>query len=505
MVLAVAERGRSRGRLRRPFWRQGPAACALAATFALEFGPMSERAITAREEDYSLQLGRTLRSRHVAMIAIGGIIGAGLFVGSSTSIATVGPAVVVSYALAGLVILLVMRMLSEMAMVRPDAGSFTELTRVALGSWAGFVSGWLYWYFWVMVVPIEAIAGAVIIREWLALPAWQIGVALLATMTAVNLMSTRSYGEFEFWFASLKVAAIVAFIAVGAAYLLGVGGQGPRALDDLAAHGGFAPNGVVAVLAGVTSVIFALCGAEIATIAAAESAEPARTIARMTASVALRILLFYVVSIGLIVAIVPWRDIVPGNSPFATALERVGIPFAAIIMKGVVLVAVLSCLNSAMYVTARMLFVLAAKGDAPRALVALNRRRVPARAILVASLFGYLALAASVLSPEIVFSFLVNASGATMLIIYLIVAIAQIRQRQALERAAPRQLAIRMWLFPYLSWAVIAAIAAVLAAMAFTPGLASQFYSSVALLAVVAVAFAVRARPRTQGGAAVDR
>ncbi len=446
--------------------------------------------------EYDGALPRALRSRHVAMIAIGGIIGAGLFVGSSTSIATVGPAVIVSYALAGLVILLIMRMLSEMAVAWPHVGAFSEFTRVALGDWAGFLTGWLYWYFWVVVVAIEAIAGAVIVQQWLPFEAWQIGVVLLALMTGVNLLSTRSYGEFEFWFASLKVGAIVVFIVIAAAYASGFTSPTGATFANLTIHGGFAPFGVVSVLAGVTSVIFALCGAEIATIAAAESAEPARTIARLTGTVALRILLFYVVSIALIVSIVPWREITPGYSPFATALQYMAVPGAATVMNAVVLVAVLSCLNSGMYVTARVLFNLAARGDAPRALVTLNRRRVPMRAILIGSLFGYLALAASVLSPQVVFSFLVNASGAIMLIIYLFVALAQIRQRRMLEQSEPERLMIKMWLFPYLSYAVIAAILAVLAAMAFTPGLASQLYCSLGMVAVFVAAFLVSRRVR---------
>ncbi len=446
--------------------------------------------------EYDGALPRTLRSRHVAMIAIGGIIGAGLFVGSSTSIATVGPAVIVSYALAGLVILLIMRMLSEMAVAWPNVGAFSEFTRVALGDWAGFLTGWLYWYFWVVVVAIEAIAGAVIVQQWLPFDAWQIGVVLLALMTGVNLLSTRSYGEFEFWFASLKVGAIVVFIVIAAAYASGFTSPTGATFANLTIHGGFAPFGFVSVLAGVTSVIFALCGAEIATIAAAESAEPARTIARLTGTVALRILLFYVVSIALIVSIVPWREITPGYSPFATALQYMAVPGAATVMNAVVLVAVLSCLNSGMYVTARVLFTLAARGDAPRALVTLNHRRVPMRAILIGSLFGYLALAASVLSPQVVFSFLVNASGAIMLIIYLFVALAQIRQRRVLERTEPERLVIKMWLFPYLSYAVIGAIVAVLGAMAFTPELASQLYCSLGMVAVFAGAFVVSRRVR---------
>lgn len=430
-----------------------------------------------------------LHSRHVAMIAIGGIIGAGLFVGSSTSIATVGPAVVVSYAIAGTVIMLVMRMLSEMAVIHPGAGSFTELVRIGLGPAAGFVAGWLYWYFWVIVVAIEAIAGAVILHLWLPFPVWAIGCALLAGMTVVNLFSARSYGEFEFWLSSIKVAAIVTFILVAGSWATGLTSPNGQTFGNLTAHGGFAPHGWGAVLGGATSVIFALCGAEIATVAAAESHAPAKTIARMTGSVAMRILLFYVLSILLIVAVQPWTTIVPGRSPFATALGLMGIPGAEAIMNAVVLVAVTSCLNSGLYVTSRVLFGLSRHGDAPQALVMVNRRGVPVRATLVASSFGYAALAASVLSPEVVFSFLVSASGALMLVIYLLVAFAQIAERRRIEATEPDRLVIRMWLFPWASYAAIAAMVAVLIAMAFVPDLRAQLVASAVTVALVLGAF----------------
>jgi len=427
------------------------------------------------------ELGRSLKARHVSMIAIGGIIGAGLFVGSSTSIANAGPAVILSYALAGTIVLLVMRMLSELAVAIPGIQSFPEFSRIGLGHWAGFLSGWLYWYFWVVVVAIEAIAGAVIMQNWIDLPVWMIGVVLMGLLTVVNLMSTKSYGEFEFWFSSLKVAGIVAFIAIAGAYALGLNGVGGQTFGNLTAHGGFAPNGWSAVLASTTSVIFALVGAEIATIAAAESAEPSRTVARMTSTVALRILIFYILSILLIVAVVPWTSIVPGTSPFATALSVMGIPGAATIMNLIVLIAVLSCLNSGLYVTSRVLFTLAAKGDAPQALVSVNRRKVPVRAILIASTFSYVALAASVLSPELVFSFLVSASGALMLIIYLMIAASQIRLRRHFEAAAPERLTIRVWLFPGLSYVTVLAICVILGAMAVTPKVSFEFWASLAI------------------------
>ena len=423
-------------------------------------------------------LGRSLRTRHVTMITIGGIVGAGLFVGSSTSIATIGPACIVSYGVAGLVILFVMRMLSELAAAHPGTGSFTEFARLGLGEWAGFACGWLYWYFWVIVVPIEAIAGGGILHQWIGLPVWVLALALLAIMTGVNLMSARSFGEFEFWFSSIKVAAILAFIAIAGGYVCGIGAPASSAIANLTSHGGFAPYGPLSVVAGVTSVIFAFVGAEIVTIAAVESREPARSIARLTSSVAVRILLFYMVSIMLIVAVVPWNTIKPGVSPFAKALGAIGVRGAETIMNLVVLTAVLSCLNSGLYVTSRVLFGLASKGDAPGWLVALDRRRVPSRAILAGAAFGYAAIATSVLSPTIVFSFLVSASGAIALFNYLLVALAQIRLRRAMEATTPERLVIRMWLFPYASWSVVAVITAVLVAMAATPGLRSQFLSS---------------------------
>jgi gamma-aminobutyrate permease len=438
-------------------------------------------------------LGRTLKTRHVTMISVGGIIGAGLFVGSSTAISTIGPAAIVSYALSGVVILFIMRILSELAGAHPGTGSFTEFARIGLGNWAGFISGWLYWYFWVVVVPIEAIAGATILNAWLpGIPHWVLGLALLTLMTCVNLLSARSFAEFEFWFASIKVAAIIVFILIAGSYATGLTAPHGNTFGNLTQHGGFAPFGAGAVLAGVVSVIFAFVGAEIVTIAAAESAEPARATARLTSQVSVRILLFFVLSITLIVAIVPWDQIRPGVSPFAVALARIGIPGAAVIMNVVVLTAVLSCLNSGIYVTSRTLFGLAAKGDAPQWLIALNHRRVPARAILAGSAFGYLAIAASVLSPTLVFNFLVDASGAIALVLYLLVAVAELRLRAHWERTDPSRLPIRMWAYPFGTWLVIGVMVAVLVAMALEPSLRSQFFSSAAVVAIAAAAYVWR-------------
>jgi L-asparagine transporter-like permease len=439
-------------------------------------------------------LSRTLAPRHVTMISIGGIIGAGLFVGSSTAIAAVGPAVVLSYLIAGLLILLVMRMLAEMASILPGARSFTEFARAGLGHGAGFVVGWLYWYFWVIVVPVEAIAGAGLLHQWVALPAPLLGALLVLLMTGVNLMSARSYGEFEFWFASIKVAAIVLFIVLAGAFALGLlGSPAPPAAQNLAGRGGFLPHGALAVLAGVTTVFFSLTGAEITTVAAVESRDPQRALTRMTTAVISRILLFYVASIFLIVTVVPWNRVVPGESPFTHALALMRFPWAGQAMTLIILTAVLSCLNSAFYVTSRVLFTLAANDDAPHWLVRLNVRRVPARSVMIGCAAGLAGIgAASWSSSSGVFSFLMNSSGAVIVLVYLATAGAQMRLRRGRETPPP----VRIWFYPWTTGLAIAGMLAVLAAMALTPGLASQFYVSVTALAVALAAYGLTALRR---------
>lgn len=450
--------------------------------------------------DVTPQLSRALKPRHLTMISIGGIIGAGLFVGSSAAIAATGPAVVLSYVLTGILILLVMRMIGEMAVAHPGQRAFTEFARIGLGRWAGFLTGWLYWYFWMVVVPIEAIAGAQIIQEWgVQLETWQIGLGLMAVMTGVNLMSARSYGEFEFWFASIKVAAIIVFILLAASYAFGWTSPTGSTFGNLTAHQGFMPFGFIAVLTGATVVFFSLTGAEIVTIAAAESAEPARAIARMTTSVVVRILTFYVLSILLIVCVIPWVTVKPAQSPFTLALSSMGVSWASKAISLIILTAVLSCLNSAFYVCSRVLLVLAENGDAPKSLVKLNARRVPVRSVWASAIAGVLGVLAATTSPDVVFAFLVNTIGALIVFVYMIVAFAQIRLRQARERAGGPEPALKMWFFPWASYAAIAGMGAVLVAMALTPARAKELYVSLLALAVAGAAYSIVSR-RSEGG-----
>src|SRR5262245_2206006 len=440
-------------------------------------------------------LSRSLRPRHVTMIAIGGIVGAGLFVGSSAAIAAAGPAILVTYALTGFLVLLIMRMLGEMAVGMPEVRSFTEFARVGLGYWAGLSVGSWYWVIWVVVVPVEAIAGAAIIEKWIALPTWQIGVVLMAIMTAVNLLSARAYGEFEFWFSSIKVTAIIAFILVAAAYAFGLISEGGTGFASLTAHGGFAPSGWLTAVAAVPTVIFSMMGAEIVTIAAVESPEPARAVARMSSSVITRILIFYVGSILMVLCVVPWNLVVPGQSPFTLALDTMHIPFASTIMAWIILTAVLSCLNSAFYVCSRVLFVLAGHGDAPRWLVKTNKRQVPSHSVMLASVAGFAGVIAAILSPSLVFAFLLNASGALIVYIYLAIAVSQVRVRTRQERAGKPPV-LPMWLFPWLSYFAIAGFLAVLIALAITPARFVEFWTSAISVAVALAAYAVLRRNR---------
>jgi L-asparagine transporter-like permease len=449
------------------------------------------------------ELSRSLRPRHMVMISIGGIIGAGLFVGSSAAIAATGPAIVLSYLLTGVLILLVMRMLGEMAVALPNIRAFTEFARVGLGPWAGFVAGWLYWYFWIITVAVEAIAGANILHSWIPLPAWQLGLGLMAVMTAVNLMSARSYGEFEFWFSSIKVSAIIVFIVLAAAYAFGWTSHRGPTFANLASHGGFMPKGILTVLAGAVTVFFALTGAEITTVAAAESQEPSRTVAKMTTSVIVRILTFYVFSILLIVSVVPWDQVRVGESPFTLALTTMSFSWASTAMSVIILTAVLSCLNSAFYVCSRVLFLLAEHGDAPQWLVQLNVRRVPTRSVWMGSLAGVVGVLSAILWPATVFAFLVNASGALMVFVYMMVAVAQIRLRRQRERTGAAEPAIQMWLFPWGSYAAIFGMLAILIAMALTPGQAKDLYVSLVTLFVAGFLYLVVRSRRSRHRASV--
>lgn len=438
-------------------------------------------------------LAHSLQSRHVTMISLGGIIGAGIFVGSSAAIAIAGPAVLFTYMLCGTLVFVIMRMLGEMALAHPGVGTFTGYAALGLGPWAGFVTGWLYFYFWIVTIAVEAIAGANMLLPWLPVPMWVLAAGLIGLVTLINQFSVRVYGEFEFWFAALKVFTIVGFIAVGISWVLGIGPGASTSLSTFKTNGGLFPLGAGVVFTAVPVVIFSMMGSEVATIAAVETEHPAQNVVRAGRTVSLRILFFYIGSVAVILSIVPWRKVVPGVSPFTQAMSMIHVPGAAQFMAVVIFTAVASCLNSAVYVTSRILHEMAGRGDAPAFWGHVSDAYVPKRAILVSSFAGFTIVLSSILSPKGIFVFLLQSSGAIILSVYLLISLSQIGLRRRMD-AEGQQVPVRVWLFPWVSYACVLGIIAVLVMMATQPDQALQVGLSAAVFVVSAAMYAVWGR-----------
>ncbi|MFH8752385.1 amino acid permease [Streptomyces rimosus] len=449
-----------------------------------------------------LQAG--LKNRHLSMIAIGGVIGAGLFVGSGAGIAAAGPGILLSYALTGLLVVLVMRMLGEMAAASPTSGSFSAYADRALGRWAGFTIGWLYWFFWSVVLAVEATAAASILTGWVpAVPQWAWALLVMIVLTGTNLISVGSFGEFEFWFAGIKVVAIVVFIVIGALAIFGLPpGDHAVGMANLTGHGGFLPNGPGAILSGMLLVVFSFMGSEIVTLAASESPNPVQAVRKAVNSVIWRIALFYIGSITVIVTLLPWDDPALDKSPYVAVLKSLDIPAAGTVMDIVVLTAVLSCLNSGLYTASRMAFSLGERGDAPKSFARVNKGGVPATAIWASVAFGFVATIFSYTSKDTVFEFLLNSSGAVALFVWLVICFSQLRMRKVIEREMPERLTVRMWLYPYLTYATIALILFVIGYMFYNPdGRKQMVLSVVAAVVVLAVGLVLDRRRKAAGGA----
>ena len=435
---------------------------------------------------------KALRSRHVTMITLGGIIGASLFVGSGNVIRMVGPAAVLSYLLGGLLVFLAMRMLGEMAASRPAVGSFMEYARVGLGDWAGYFVGWLYWYFWVGVIAFEAVVGGSLLAGWFpAMPVWLGSVILLLIFTGTNLISVRSFGEVEFWLASVKVAVIVAFLVVGTLFAFGLWPGADFSIPNLWQHGGFAPQGGWAVISGVAVVIFSYFGTEIAVMAAAESEDPAKGIRQATVTVVWRILIFFVGSILLIVTIVPWNQLPDPDeqAPFVYVFDLFGVPGAEMIMSIVIFTAVCSVLNSGLYSAARMFSALAGEGLAPRIVARKSKNGVPVVAVIASTLGGYAAVFVNFLAPESgIFDFIMNSAGLVALFVYVFVAITQMKLRSQMSPEERANLKLKMWLHPWLGILVIVAVAGIVVVMLVSDDASrTQVWTSLVAVGVLAV------------------
>ncbi|MFF1542750.1 amino acid permease [Streptomyces sp. NPDC058291] len=451
---------------------------------------------TPQESDAALSHG--LKQRHLSMIALGGVIGAGLFVGSGAGIAAAGPSIVLAYALSGLLVMLVMRMLGEMSAAHPSSGSFSAHAERAFGPWAGFTVGWAFWVLLCTAVGLEGIGAAKIVTGWLpGTPEWAWTALFMLVFCGTNLAAVKNFGEFEFWFAALKVGAITLFLTLGVLAVAGVlpGTRSPGAsnLGEVFPHGG---EGLVV---GLLASVFAYGGLETVTIAAAESEDPVRGVASAVRTAMWRIAVFYVGSMAVIVTLVPWDSAaVVEKGPYVAALGRLGIPAAAQIMNAVVLAALLSAMNANVYGASRIAHSLVARGQGPKALGRVSGG-APRVAVLASCVFGFGCVALSHWRPDDVFPWLLNMIGAVILVVWIFIALSQLRLRGRLEREAPERLIVRMWAFPVLTWGALAGMAAILVLMAREPGTRVQLYGSGAMTAFLAVVGLVRQRRRAAG------
>ncbi|MET8075558.1 amino acid permease [Streptomyces sp. NPDC005303] len=429
-----------------------------------------------QEPDASLSHG--LKQRHLSMIALGGVIGAGLFVGSGAGIAAAGPSIVLAYTLSGLLVMLVMRMLGEMSAAYPSSGSFSAHAERAFGPWAGFTVGWSFWILLCTAVGLEGIGAAKIVTGWLpGTPEWAWVALFMVVFCVTNLAAVKNFGEFEFWFAALKVGAIGLFLVLGVLAIAGVlpGTDAPGAAN-LTGRGGFFPGGGEGLVVGLLASVFAYGGLETVTIAAAESEDPVRGVASAVRTAMWRIALFYIGSMAVIVTLVPWdAKAVVDKGPYVAALDELGIPGAGQLMNVVVLVALLSAMNANVYGASRIARSLVARGLGPSSLGRVSGG-APRPAVLASSVFGLVCVALSYWRPDDVFSWLLNMIGAVILAVWGFIAASQLRLRRALEREAPERLAVHMWAFPYLTWVALAGMAAILVLMAREPATRVQLY-----------------------------
>ncbi|MFC5146868.1 amino acid permease [Streptomyces aureoversilis] len=459
-------------------------------------GTRKSPAAPAAATEAGAGLPRGLKQRHLSMIALGGAIGAGLFVGSGVGIRAAGPAIVVAYVLAGGLVLLVMRMLAEMSAADPATGSFSVHAAKALGPWAGLTAGWLYWSLLVVSVAAEAIGAADIMTGWLpGVPGWVWMTLFMAVFTGSNLAAVRRFGDLEFWFAGLKVTAICVFLLLGALAVCGLlpGSAAPGAAH-LTGHGGFLPHGWHGLALGLVAAVFAYGGLETVTIAAAESADPVRAVGRAARTVVWRICLFYIGSMAVIVTLLPWDSSTAHTSPYSGTLERMGVPGAGHLMNAVVLVALLSAMNANIYGSSRMLYSLVHRGDAPRALGRVTPGGVPRNTVLASAAFGFAAVVLSVVWPDTVFRFLLNAVGATILIVWFLIGLSQLRLRRRRARCGDAEPPVRMWLFPHLTRLTLLAIGAVLVVMVLEPDSRTQVLCTGAWAALLIVCGLVNGR-----------
>jgi len=391
-----------------------------------------------------------------------------------------------------------MRMLGEMGAAIPASGSFSHYARLGIGEWAGFVMGWLYWFMLIMVLGAEITGASAIVNDWVpSIPQWVVALVFVVFFAVVNLAKVSNFGEFEFWFAAIKVTVIIAFLVIGVLLVFGIlPDTDPVGTSNLFGQGGFMPNGLSGIAAGLLVVAFAFGGIEIVTIAAAESENPERSIVVAVRSVVWRISVFYIGAISIMVLVLPWNDPELESGPFVAVLNKANIPGVAGFMELVVVVALLSAFNANIYGTSRMAFSLSRRGDGPAFMAKLSSTGVPTNAVLLSVFFGFVSVLLNWLLPDDLLGILLNAVGAALLVIWIFIVVSHLRLRKQLE--ASGKLTVRMWLFPYLSYATLAMLGVFVVLMLFDADARAQLISTTVLFLVIAALGFLNARWRKQ-------
>lgn len=427
-------------------------------------------------EEYELK--RNLKNRHIQMIAIGGAIGVGLFYGSANAISIGGPSIILAYLIGGLFVFMIMRALGELAVDDPNSGSFSAYATKYLGNFAGFFSGWTYWFQCTTTIMAELTAVGIYIQFWMpGFPKWLSSLILLSALIAINLIGVKAYGEFEFWFAFIKVAAIICMIVFGLLIIIFGFGNGGHAIgfSNLWINGGFFPNGIRGFLLSFIFVTFAFGGVELIGITAGEAEEPKKSIPKAINNVFWRILIFYVGSIGVMLALYSWNKIGLKGSPFVLVFDKVGIPAAASIINFVVLTAALSGMNSALYVDGRMLYSLALNNNAPKIFSKVSKSGIPYAGIWFSTAVAMIAIILNYFLPAKVFDYISSVTVIAIITAWITILLVQLKFRKY-KISLGEEVNFKMPFYPFFSYIAIIYLLLIVISLSFLPSTRISLY-----------------------------
>lgn len=414
------------------------------------------------------ELKRELKNRHVQLIAIGGTIGTGLFLGSGKAIQLAGPSIILAYLIVGIALFFVMRALGELLLSNAGYQSFNDFAADYIGPWAGYVTGWTYWFCWIMTAMADIIAVGVYVQYWFEIPQWIPAILVLVILLGLNLLTVKLFGELEFWFAMIKVITILALIVIGV-ILLVVGFKtdaGVVSISNLWAYGGLFPNGISGFLLAFQMVVFAFVGIELVGVSAAETANPQKSIPSAINKIPLRILFFYVGALFIILSINPWEQLTATSSPFVQVFSLVGIPVAAGIINFVVLTSAASAGNSGLFSTSRILFNLSSHNQGPVPFAKLSKNHVPSNALITSAVVVSIGALLSKLIPEQAFSIVTTISAICFIWVWSIILISHIRYQKTRPDLRAKS-AFKAPLTPFINYLVLALFAAILIIMLF--------------------------------------